>query len=80
MTRFSVLMAVGLACAACSSRQGNPEDTVAAQNMTSCIAGGGGYLHARLRGALVADINWTNADMQCDGGPRPELGESQLHG
>lgn len=37
-----------------------------------CIAGGGGFLHAQLRGALVADLDWRNADMQCEGGLRPD--------
>ena len=36
-----------------------------------CFAVGGGYLRARMRGALDLDLNWKNADMQCEGGPRP---------
>lgn len=36
-----------------------------------CIAVGGGYLRARLRGAVDLDLNWKNAEMQCEGGPRP---------
>lgn len=36
-----------------------------------CLSVGGGYLRARIRGALDLDLNWTNADMQCEGGPRP---------
>ena len=28
-------------------------------------------MRARLRGALDMDIDWTNADMECAGGPRP---------
>src|SRR5262245_52417433 len=38
---------------------------------TGCFAAGGGYLRARLRGALDLDLNWKNAEMQCEGGPRP---------
>jgi hypothetical protein len=37
-----------------------------------CIADGGGALQAQLRGALVADLNWRNADMTCEGGLRPD--------
>jgi hypothetical protein len=36
-----------------------------------CFAAGDGYLRARLRGALSLDLNWQDAQMQCDGGPRP---------
>ena len=36
-----------------------------------CFAVGGGYLRARIRGALDLDLNWKNAEMQCAGGPRP---------
>jgi hypothetical protein len=32
---------------------------------------GGGYLRARIRGALDLDLNWKDADMLCEGGPRP---------
>jgi hypothetical protein len=38
----------------------------------ACIAEGGGELRARLRGALDLDLNWDNAEMLCDGGPRPD--------
>lgn len=36
-----------------------------------CLITGDGYLRARVRGALTLDLDWKNADMQCDGGPRP---------
>jgi hypothetical protein len=37
-----------------------------------CLATGEGRLEAGLRGAIDADIDWTNAQMECDGGPRPD--------
>lgn len=37
-----------------------------------CLAGGQGYLRARLRGALDLDIAWSDAQMTCEGGPRPD--------
>ena len=37
-----------------------------------CLATGDGQLQAELRGALVADLDWKNAQMQCEGGLRPE--------
>jgi hypothetical protein len=33
---------------------------------------GAGSLHARLRGAVDADLNWRDAVMHCEGGPRPD--------
>ncbi|TLY60409.1 MAG: hypothetical protein E6K48_09255 [Gammaproteobacteria bacterium] len=37
-----------------------------------CLPTGNGYLRARIRGALNLDINWHNADIECDGGLRPD--------
>jgi len=37
-----------------------------------CLPGGNGYLRARIRGALNLDIDWHNAEIECDGGPRPD--------
>ena len=37
-----------------------------------CLPGGNGYLKARIRGALNLDIDWHNAELECDGGPRPD--------
>ena len=44
----------------------------AAPETQGCISSGGGLLQAQLRGALVADLNWSNAQMRCEGGPRPD--------
>jgi len=37
-----------------------------------CIAAGNGYLRATIRGAMSVDVNWNNAQMECEGGPRPD--------
>ena len=37
-----------------------------------CLPSGNGYLHARIRGALNIDVDWDNAQIECDGGPRPD--------
>jgi hypothetical protein len=37
-----------------------------------CLPGGNGYLHARIRGAMNLDIDWHNAEIECEGGPRPD--------
>src|SRR5450755_4860082 len=37
-----------------------------------CLATGNGFLRARIRGALNLDIDWKNAELECDGGERPD--------
>src|SRR5215475_5931099 len=37
-----------------------------------CLPGGNGYLRARIRGAMNLDIDWHDAELECDGGPRPD--------
>lgn len=39
---------------------------------TRCLADGSGYLTARLRGAMAADLDWRNAGLECEGGMRPD--------
>jgi hypothetical protein len=48
-----------------------PPTTEPAAAAPGCLRVGGGYLRARIRGALNMDLNWKNAEMQCEGGPRP---------
>jgi hypothetical protein len=38
---------------------------------SGCFAAGNGYLRARLRGEINLDLDWKDADMSCEGGPRP---------
>jgi hypothetical protein len=37
-----------------------------------CLASGDGFLRARIRGALNLDLDWENAQLECDGEPRPD--------
>jgi hypothetical protein len=48
-----------------------PPTRPATEESAGCLSVGGGYLRARIRGALDLDLNWKNAQMQCEGGPRP---------
>jgi hypothetical protein len=36
------------------------------------LPSGNGYLRARIRGALTLDLDWRDAEMECDGGARPD--------
>ena len=61
------LLLVALCTAACAEKP-LPDPVTAG----GCLAAGGGQLQAELRGALAADLDWHNAEMQCEGGLRPE--------
>jgi hypothetical protein len=37
-----------------------------------CLPSGGGYLRASIRGALKLDVSLHDAELECDGGPRPD--------
>lgn len=37
-----------------------------------CLSTGNGYLRAAIRGALDLDLDWRNAELECEGGPRPD--------
>jgi len=44
----------------------------AARHGAGCLQAGNGYLRARIRGAFNLDINWHNAEIECEGGLRPD--------
>lgn len=69
MKHFLALVLVGLTCTACAGDSGTPAATAPAP--APCAATDG-FLSAQLRGALTHDISWKGADLQCEGGPRPE--------
>jgi hypothetical protein len=71
MKHLLALVLVSLTCAGCGRASAPP--VIAAQpTPAGCLADGGGLLTAQLRGAMNQDIAWSNADMQCEGGPRPD--------
>jgi len=42
-----------------------------APSRAGCLPGGNGFLRARIRGALNLDLDWRNAELECEGAPRP---------
>jgi hypothetical protein len=48
------------------------EPTPPQQHAAGCLSSGNGYLRARIRGALNLDIDWHNAEIECEGGSRPD--------
>jgi hypothetical protein len=49
-----------------------PTASASGQLTKGCLRSGNGYLRARIRGALNLDIDWRNAEIECDGGARPD--------
>src|SRR3954464_8002811 len=66
-----------LALAAMPAGSASPSPTI---RTTGCLAAGDGYLRARVRGALDLDLDWKDAQMQCDGSPRPRGENNQSNG
>jgi hypothetical protein len=52
--------------------QGSPANPLSATSKGGCLPGGNGFLRARIRGVLNLDIDWQNAELECDGGARPD--------
>ncbi len=69
--RTCATTALVLALTLAHSALGEPPTSTTASGAIGCFSVGGGYLRARIRGAMDLDLNWKNADMQCEGGPRP---------
>jgi len=48
-----------------------PTAKTADQHPKGCLPSGNGYLRARIRGTLNLDIDWHDAEMECEGDLRP---------
>jgi hypothetical protein len=64
---FVILLCV---VGACHGRTAGPKSALAAQ--AECLPGERGYLRAKFRGAIEAEPDWRGADLQCEGGARPD--------
>jgi hypothetical protein len=79
MDRFSVAACYAVGLLAALPGTGAPvpapapsHTPVPANYATGCLQSGNGYLRARIRGSLNLDIDWHNAEIECDGGSRPD--------
>ncbi len=76
MRSVAVPLACALACAAAAARSGAQLAPLplppAATAARGCLPAGNGYLRARIRGALNLDINWRNAELECEGDERSD--------
>lgn len=71
--RYVSLLMLGLLISACKPG-GTPVQAAASAPVgsASCLPQQRGFLRARLRGALEADLDWTGALIECEGGARPD--------
>lgn len=69
---FRALTLTALLFATMVSSAAAPSPSPDGKSVSGCLTAGNGYLRARIRGALNLDIDWRNADLECDGGPRPD--------
>jgi hypothetical protein len=63
--------ALGVAFMQVASATPPTKTTATQESSAGCFIAGDGYLRARMRGTLDLDLDWKNAQMQCEGGPRP---------
>lgn len=66
-----VAILAALACLAGCGQKAVPDEPATA-SASGCLATGDGRLEAELRGAIDTDLDWNDAQMECDGGPRPD--------
>jgi hypothetical protein len=80
MLRLARSGVFALALILTQSCNATPPENSATVAESGCFSVGGGYLRARLRGALDLDLNWKNEEMQCEGGPRPPGKDNRSNG
>ncbi len=68
--RFCALMLIVCVMVACSARNG--AQALAPSPATQCLPGDRGFLHAKFRGAIESEPDWRGAELQCEGGARPD--------
>lgn len=55
-----------------------PGGNAAAATASACLPDRSGYLRLRVRGAQNFDLDWRDAELTCEGGPRPGQGGLRL--
>src|SRR5688500_10062722 len=70
--RKLLISAVLLGAGACTQSPAPSTDQALSPASGGCLPGGNGQLEAELRGAMEADLHWSDAQMVCDGDVRPD--------
>lgn len=70
---MNALMGAGVLLAVAMTAQTAPPQPLPKTPLKQgCLASGDGYLRTHIRGALNLDVSLKNAELDCDGGPRPD--------
>src|ERR1043166_2415918 len=69
-TSLAILLILTTALVLTPDLNGAAAESVSAGS-SGCLPGGNGFLRARIRGVLNLDVDWRNAELECDGGARP---------
>ncbi len=70
--RMLTTLLTALGAGACAQSQPDVGALSTLSPATGCLEAGDGALQAQLRGAMEADLSWKDAEMQCEGGMRPD--------
>ncbi len=68
--RLCAPLIIVCAVAACSARNGAAHSRPVPH--AQCLPGDRGFLHAKFRGAIESEPDWRGAELQCEGGARPD--------
>lgn len=65
-------VAAAMVLASLGPLAGGTAPAVAAGDGAACLADGNGFLSARLRGGIEADLDWRGPELECTGMARPD--------
>ncbi len=71
---LAATLALGALCSLAAAVAVANGRAASASAAAGCLPNGAGYLRARIRGAVNLDIDWRNAQLECEGGSRPSGG------
>lgn len=68
---MAALLAATFLAAICTGATPSNAPARPAEGPNGCLRAGNGFLRAKIRGAINLDLDWHNAEMECEGGARP---------
>lgn len=72
LLRAAALAGLAIVAGSAIGADAPPQKEAAPVKKSGCLPSGNGFLRARIRGALNLDINWQNAELECEGAARPD--------
>jgi hypothetical protein len=71
-TNVAAQLMLGAALVLAPALEGAAAETTATPASKGCLPNGDGFLRARIRGVLNLDVDWRNAELECEGSARPD--------